>query len=110
MPNDVTQDTKWPREIWAAEMDEFEPSGTYVCSEFATVPRWEGDKERDRTFQRYVDGDIYDSLERYYKAQLQSERDRAARLEAAWRSKDAAMEVLFDRLDEHGIDTSDLIR
>lgn len=103
------EETKWPREIWAAKMGEFEPTGIYVCSEFATVARWEGDKERDREFQRYVDGDIHDSLEKYYKAQLEAERDRATRLDAALRLKEAAMEELFRRLDAAGVDTSDLI-
>lgn len=106
---DETEDLKWPREIWAAERGEFDPTGTYVLSEHATIARFEGDQERDREFHHYVDADILQSTERHYRAQLESERDRAARLDAALRNKDAAMQVLFSRLKENGIDTSDLI-
>ena len=109
MPTNDTDELKWPREIWAAERDEFDPTGIYVLSEHATIARFAGDHERDREFHRYVDADILESTERYYKAQLESERDRAARLDEALRGKDAAMQVLFRRLEEHGIDTSDLI-
>lgn len=40
-----TDRIEWPREIWAFAIDhsEFETSGTYATSEFATVPRWDGD-------------------------------------------------------------------
>ena len=100
---------EWPEEIWAGAMDEFEPVGNYVCSEFATVSRWEGDKERDRAFHRYIDGDIHESAERYFRHQLEAERDRAARLDTALRAKDSAMQELFRRLDAAGVDTSDLI-
>lgn len=55
----------FPDEIFAAAIGEFEHSGIYVCSEFATAPRWDGDKERDRDWQRYIDADVYDSLKRY---------------------------------------------
>ncbi len=36
-----------------------------MFSEFATVPRWEGD--RDREFHRYIDADIFDSADKYWK-------------------------------------------
>lgn len=66
--------TEWPREIWAFAIDysEHEVSGTYATSEWATVPRWEGDPERDRPSQRYVDGDIYDSAERYWRERVEA--------------------------------------
>lgn len=58
----------WPHEIWMAELDEHHNgTGMVVLSQFATVPRWEGDDERDCAFQRYVDADIYESAERYHK-------------------------------------------
>jgi len=62
----------WPREIHAAEIkhDEHEVSGTYLLSELATVPRWEGDEERDREWQKYVDADVFESAERYYKGEI----------------------------------------
>ncbi|MFC4731778.1 hypothetical protein [Salipiger abyssi] len=71
-----TESVEWPREIWAAERGEHDPDGRYVLSEHATVPRWEGDRECE--FQRYVDGDIYDSADRYWRDRcdaLAAERD-----------------------------------
>ena len=63
--------SEWPDEVWLAEIGEHHNgTGMVVLSEFATVPRWEGDDERDCDFQRYVDGDIHDSAERYYKDQI----------------------------------------
>jgi anti-sigma factor RsiW len=99
----------WPREIWAAELGEFEPVGDYVCSEHATVARYEGDKERGRIFHRYVDGDIHDSQERYFKAMLESEREARAKLNAAFVKKDQAMTTLFRLLEEHDVDYSHLV-
>jgi pyridoxal/pyridoxine/pyridoxamine kinase len=82
---------------------------TVVLSEHATIGRWEGDKERDRDFHRYVDADIHDSAKRYYKATLEEERNNAANLNRCLREKDAAMTTLFRLLDQHGIDYSHLI-
>ncbi len=54
-----------------AELDEHHNgTGMVVLSQFATVPRWEGDDERDCEFHRYVDADIHESAERYYKDQI----------------------------------------
>jgi hypothetical protein len=62
---------EWPREIWMGEREEHDQGVvTAVLSESATVARWEGDKERDREFHRYVDADIHESAERYYKARI----------------------------------------
>jgi len=62
-----TEPTEWPREIWMAERDEHDQGVvSAVLSEHATVSRWEGDKERDREFHRYVDADIHESAERYH--------------------------------------------
>ena len=62
---------EWPREIWMGEREEHDQGVvTAVLSEHATVARWEGDKERDREFHRYVDADIHESAERYYKARI----------------------------------------
>ena len=74
---------EWPREIWMGEREEHDQGVvTAVLSEHATVARWEGDKERDREFHRYVDADIHESAERYYKARIaaaEAERDEADR-------------------------------
>ena len=70
--------TEWPREIWMAERDEYDQGVvTAVLSEYATVARWEGDKERDRDFHRYVDADILESQERYYRPQIEYARAKA---------------------------------
>jgi hypothetical protein len=71
MSDDAPEISKWPEEIWMAELDEHHNgTGMIVLSEFATVPRWEGDDERDCNFQRYVDADIHESAERYYKGEI----------------------------------------
>lgn len=71
MAEEAPETTKWPEEIFLAELDEHHNgTGMVVLSEFATVPRWEGDDERDCEFQRYVDADIHESAERYYKDQI----------------------------------------
>ena len=58
---------QWPREIWMAERDEYDQGVVQaVLPEHATIARWQGDTERDREFHRYVDGDIYDSAEKYW--------------------------------------------
>lgn len=101
---------EWPREIFMAERDAHDQGVvTAVLSEHATIARREGDKERDRDFHRYVDGDIHDTAERYYQTQLEAERTSVANLNRCLREKDAAMTTLFRLLDEHGIDYSHLI-
>jgi len=102
----IPDEIEWPREIWAAAKGEHEPRGEHVFSQHATVPRWEGD---DAEFHRYVDGDMYDSQEAYYKNMLEGEREARIRLDAACRQKDEAMGVLFDRLNAAGVDYSDLL-
>lgn len=102
--------TEWPREIWMAErIDHDQGVVTAVLSEHATVARFEGDKERERDFHRYVDGDIYDSQERYFNALIDGERDGRTWAEAALRDKDAAMQELFRRMDAAGVSYADLI-
>ncbi|WP_107495543.1 hypothetical protein [Thalassobius sp. I31.1] len=56
---------KWPRELYVFQMGEHEFVGDYVLSVHSTIPRWEGDEERERPAQKYVDADIYDSQVRY---------------------------------------------
>lgn len=72
------QQIHWPREIWMAEREDHDQGVvSAVLSEHATVARFEGDKERDREFHRYVDGDIYDSAEKYHRARLEAvEKER----------------------------------
>lgn len=107
---DEATEKTWPREIWMAEREEHDQGVvTAVLSEHATIARWDGDKERDRDFYRYVDGDIHDTAERYYKATLEAERNAVANLNRCLREKDAAMSTLFRLLDEHSIDYSHLI-
>lgn len=68
---------EWPREIWMAEREEYDQGVvTAVLSEHATLTRFEGDTERDREFHRYVDGDIHDSAEKYWRARLETQRER----------------------------------
>jgi len=64
---------QWPREIWCAPVGEHEFSGDYVLSEWATVPRWEGDTERDRDWHRFIDADIYDSADKYWRDRLEAQ-------------------------------------
>jgi len=59
---------EWPREIWAEERGEHDYDARHVFSERSTVPRWEGDRDKD--FHRYIDADILESAEKYYAAQL----------------------------------------
>lgn len=80
-----TQDedvSEWPREIWAREHDQFDAMGIHVFSEHATVPRYEGDTERDGEHHRYVDGDIYDSAENYFRQMLENLRAYSIALQA----------------------------
>ncbi|MFQ6550469.1 hypothetical protein AADZ90_021205 [Aestuariibius sp. 2305UL40-4] len=63
---------QWPKELWAAENPDNAPRGEHVFSEFATVPQWEGD---EREYHRYVDADVHESAERYFKHQVRGIRD-----------------------------------
>ena len=82
---------EWPREIWMGEREEHDQGVvTAVLSEHATVARWEGDKERDREFHRYVDADIHESAERYYKARIAAAEAAAYRKAAEWHNKEIA--------------------
>ncbi|MBD3738585.1 MAG: hypothetical protein IE938_19285 [Pseudomonas balearica] len=75
-------DIEWPREIFMGEREDYDQGVvTAVLSEWATVPRFEGDD--DRAFHRYVDGDILDSQERYFKAELEAARAQAVSLARA---------------------------
>jgi hypothetical protein len=79
---------QWPREIWMREREDYDQGVvSAVLSELATIARYEGDTERDADFHRYVDGDIYDSAEKYHVARIEAltaERDAlAAELDAA---------------------------
>ena len=88
-------DLKWPREIWMAERDEHDQGVvSAVLSEHATVARWEGDKERDREFHHYIDADIFESAERYFKVQIEALQARVAELED--KAKSDAMDYLAD--------------
>ena len=74
----MSDDLEWPREIWAAERGDFEPTGTHVFSVHATAARFEADTERDREFHRYVDSDIFDSQEKYFQHQITTLRTQLA--------------------------------
>lgn len=101
---------EWPREIWMAELDEHHNgTGMVVLSVHATLPRWEGDDERDCEFQKYVDADIYDSANRYHEAKLGESRAEIDRLnsvlnavmcDAAWTPKHPACEKIMQRIKE----------
>lgn len=82
-PDITPEAVDWPREIWMAELDEHHNgTGMVVLSEFATVPRWDGDDERDGDFNRYIDANIYDSAERYHKERHDAQAERIKELEA----------------------------
>lgn len=67
----MSDQTEWPREIWMREREKHDQGVvTAVLSEAATIARWDGDAERDAEFHHYVDGDIYNSAERYYKDRI----------------------------------------
>lgn len=71
----MKDEIEWPREIWMAERDEHDHGVVAaVLSEHATVARYAGDKEREREFHRYVDRDIHDSAERYYREIIETQR------------------------------------
>jgi len=37
-----------------------------------TVPRWEGDTERDRDWHRFIDADIHDSADKHWRARIEA--------------------------------------
>ncbi|MET3602197.1 hypothetical protein [Martelella mangrovi] len=79
----MSDEKGWPREIWAAEPGEFDPVGSYVTSEHATVARHAGDAERHKAFHRYVDADIFESAEKYWRTQLEAETKKQMHGETA---------------------------
>ncbi|RBO54032.1 hypothetical protein DSD19_06100 [Rhodovulum sp. BSW8] len=91
-------ETEWPREIWAAQAEPDGAEGRHVFSEHATVPRFEGDSDRDCAFHRYVDGDIVDSADRYHREMLIAARARANAAEAECDRLRAEIERLRDVL------------
>jgi hypothetical protein len=94
MPDE--QQIEWPREIWMAECEDHgQGVVSAVLSVHATVARWEGDKEREREFHRYVDEDIFETTERYWK-------ERAEKAEAALAEKEALLDRLWEA-DMRGI-------
>ncbi|MBU0643673.1 MAG: hypothetical protein KJ731_21165 [Alphaproteobacteria bacterium] len=102
MSNDEIQ---WPREIWAAAKDEHEHFGVHVFSEHATIPRWEGDKERDREFHRYVDADILDSAEKYFTTMFKGiTRSAAAHDALAERKRQIEVEGFSEGRDDKYVD------
>lgn len=97
----TTPEYDWPREIFAAEIyhDHHEMSGTYVTSEHATVPRYEGDRERDRQFKAYVDRDILDSQEKYVQHQIGELKKRVDQLEKTLSPFATALQIARDAFD-----------
>jgi hypothetical protein len=81
MGEDTEREIEWPREIWLEELDEHHNGRGYVVlSQAATIMRHEGDLSRDCEFQRYVDGDIHESAEKYWQSRIEAltaERDAA---------------------------------
>lgn len=69
MDDDLTNNGQpWPREIWAQPQDEYSP-GQVTC--------YTGETELAQ--QRYIDADIYDSAEKYWRTRVEAaeaERDR----------------------------------
>lgn len=62
------QERIWPRAIWAAELSKHaNGQGDFVTSVHATLPRFEGDDKRNRAFHSYVDADILETSEKYWK-------------------------------------------
>lgn len=83
----MSDEPEWPREIWMREREDHDQGVvSAVLSEHATIARWEGDKERDTEFHRYVDGDIYDSAERYHKHRIEAFSYENERLREALRN------------------------
>ena len=70
---------EWPREIWMAEREDHDQGiVSAVLSEWATVARFEGDTEREKEFHRYVDGDIYDSADKYWRTRVAALTEKLA--------------------------------
>jgi len=110
MPDDTPDDDTpdWPREIWMAEREDHD-QGVVTATVFdpdATVARFPGDTDRDRAFHRYVDGDIHDSMERYYQHQLEAERTARARLDRALAEACSTITDLYRRLAANEKDTT----
>ncbi|MGQ3486078.1 hypothetical protein [Roseovarius pacificus] len=118
----MTDEIEWPREIWLAELDQHHNGQAHAAlSEHATVPRWEGDEERDREFHMYVDADIHDSAERYQTERLRIALERAekaenelalvtAQLEAAQEAFPAQPGLMRQRMAERKAELSGLGR
>lgn len=87
---------RWPDEIWAFQIQEHEFSGSYVCSEFATAPRWEGDSERDRPVERFVHGNVFDSQQRYYETILEQARDQISALQVKLEAAREALTEIYE--------------
>lgn len=95
----MTDDTQdggplWPREIWAAEREAFDVTGMHVFSQEATVPRPELD--RATHFHRYVDADVLEAIEKYYRVMLAS-RAAGHVVEPGYILTRAAGDVLAER-------------
>ena len=103
---------EWPDEIWALELGEHDMRGEHVYSVFATVARWEGDREGQ--YHRYVDGDTLDSLKKYHAAliengQLLTLADHNAAVQAAVAKaveaeRDACAEILDNEAADYEAD------
>jgi hypothetical protein len=96
----MTDDTPdWPREIWMAEREAhhqgvvtatvFDPDAAFDVPD-TIDPAW--------AFHRYVDGDIHDSMERYYQHQLEAERADRTRLARALAEAASTITDLYRRL------------
>ena len=81
----MTDEIEWPREIWMAERDDHDQGVvSAVLSEHATIARFEGDTESERAYHRYVDGDIFDSSEKYWRARLDQKIDSLTVKRLVW--------------------------
>lgn len=90
---------EWPREIWMAERERYDQGVvSAVLSEWATVARWEGDKEREREFHRYVDEDIFETTVRYWKER--AEKAEAALAKANTDKRSDLVRAYLTRMDD----------
>ncbi|SDJ52229.1 hypothetical protein SAMN04487993_104019 [Salipiger marinus] len=71
-PKAVEPDTSWPREIWATELDEHDPCIRAYPSQ---IP--------EHADHRYIDGDIYDSADRYWRERVTALEAENSRLREA---------------------------
>lgn len=55
---------EWPPEIWMAERDDYD-QGVVTAST----------GQSEQCYHRYIDADIHESAERYYKTIIQTQRD-----------------------------------